>query len=253
MKHRRSLYVLLSAGLLALAAGGGTFASFTAETDNPGNTFATGSLLMSNLPSAGTVCFSVNGVDNANPGCSTLVNVTGEEPGQGGTIVTASVTLGDTGTIDAGTFTLLPPASNDCTSSQVTNLTFNSGNLCDDTVMFVEETAQGTVNATTGVLSASTHYTYCWYGYSTDSGTTCDQIPGDLDTNNTNTIANFDSSQSSGITLLPLTASGTTGSGTELAAGQGRQFTIGLYLPNSVGNTDQALKAIFGLDWTLAQ
>ena len=53
-RFKQYLMLLTVVGLVAVAAGGGsgTFASFTAETTNAGNTFATGTLVLSNTVNA---------------------------------------------------------------------------------------------------------------------------------------------------------------------------------------------------------
>ena len=59
-RFKQYLMLLTVIGLVAVAAGGGsgTFASFTAETTNAGNTFATGTIVLSNTVNTGTACLS---------------------------------------------------------------------------------------------------------------------------------------------------------------------------------------------------
>ena len=57
--------VLLSMGVVAgigALAGAGTFATFTAQTTNPTNTFADGTLVLSNKVGTGTACLSTGGL-----------------------------------------------------------------------------------------------------------------------------------------------------------------------------------------------
>ena len=327
-RSRRFWYGVFGVGILALAAGGGTFASFSAETDNPNNTFSTGSLLLSNQVQSGTVCFSYGGASNVNAGCDVVINSTGHKPGESATslgtlgtaltngasvsslsvaalpvavpqgallilnlgsnsqlvttrasagvnatsisvvpftanfayttsttvtlspFVSATVTIGNVGTINGGTLTL---SSTGCTSSQVNNFTFNSGNLCSDAEMVVQEVGQGTVT-TGGVYSPSTNNTYCWFGaqgpvppYPSPAAGACDANPADSGL----PIGAFESAVP--ITLSPLSGIGTTTSGTPLQSLHARQFVVGLYLPSGVGNADQSLQAVFPLSWTISQ
>jgi predicted ribosomally synthesized peptide with SipW-like signal peptide len=87
----------LSAALIAAAGtllGVGSFASWTATTSNPGNSFATGSLHMSN--SAGN-CTDVSGT------CTAILTATNMKPG--GPATTGTVTITNTGSL-AGLYSL---------------------------------------------------------------------------------------------------------------------------------------------------
>jgi len=65
------LFGLLGLGVLTTAIGGGTLASFTATTTNPGNVFTNGSVAMTNV--AGTVISGSNCTTATNAGtCATL-------------------------------------------------------------------------------------------------------------------------------------------------------------------------------------
>ena len=78
-KKRVKQYLLLLTviGLVSIASGSGTFASFTAEVSNPGNTFSTGSLYLHDSISGGTECSSESATNNSNvPG-----SVGGANPG----------------------------------------------------------------------------------------------------------------------------------------------------------------------------
>lgn len=107
-KNRRWLYIVLAGGLIALGAGGGTFASFNAQTTNPGNSFTTGNLYLSDNASA-TTCFSYNGTNNQNPsGCAAILTATNERPGQ---TPTGQVNLTNTGTLSAGAISVAAPTT----------------------------------------------------------------------------------------------------------------------------------------------
>jgi hypothetical protein len=82
--------MLLSVGVVAgigVLAGAGTFATFTAQTTNPSNTFANGTLVLSNKVNAGAVCLSTGGGttdSNSNGSCSTAFNLAVKAPGEPG-------------------------------------------------------------------------------------------------------------------------------------------------------------------------
>lgn len=79
-KTKRYLMLLAAVGLIAVAAGGsGTFATFSAETANNDNYFATGTLFL-HATSNGTTCTSEAATDNVNitnigGGCNALFAV----------------------------------------------------------------------------------------------------------------------------------------------------------------------------------
>src|SRR3954471_20032836 len=84
---RLKLRMALTAGV-AISVGGftaaATVASFTAETTNPTNKFATGTLVLSNKVNSGTACLSTAGGNtdpNATPGCDNLFNLPVQNPG----------------------------------------------------------------------------------------------------------------------------------------------------------------------------
>jgi predicted ribosomally synthesized peptide with SipW-like signal peptide len=101
-RTKQYLMLLMVIGLVSVAAGGsGTFASFSAETTNSGNYFATGSLFLHNTHGA-TTCTSESASGNLNNGtngdtCSTLftVNITDGNP------TFASLALKNAGTVNA--------------------------------------------------------------------------------------------------------------------------------------------------------
>jgi predicted ribosomally synthesized peptide with SipW-like signal peptide len=99
-RTKQYLLLLMVIGLVSIAAGGsGTFASFSAETTNSGNYFASGTLFLHNTH-AGTTCTSESGtLDNVQTtGCDTLFTV---PIITAGSTYTAHLTLLNAGTIDA--------------------------------------------------------------------------------------------------------------------------------------------------------
>lgn len=146
-KNRSWLFLLLAAGLIGLGAGGGTFATFNAQTTNPNNSFATGSLQLRDDTSA-TACFSwqdnATANNNNNPGtgthgCGTVLAATNQQPSTGVSgASTGTVTLTNVGTL-AGSLTA-------------------SSSACSDATLTFSETGAltgGTTNATFTVSAAT--------------------------------------------------------------------------------------------------
>jgi hypothetical protein len=104
-RTKQYLMLLMVVGLVSIAAGGGgTFASFSAETTNTGNTFATGSLFLHNTANGGNTCTSESASTNLNDGtsgttCTTLFNVSLTSAN---TAQYATLALQNAGTVDAG-------------------------------------------------------------------------------------------------------------------------------------------------------
>lgn len=80
-RTKQYLMLLMVVGLVSIAAGGGgTFASFSAETTNAGNYFATGSLVLNdnggvNTCTSATATGSVNTANSSSTDCDTLFKV----------------------------------------------------------------------------------------------------------------------------------------------------------------------------------
>jgi hypothetical protein len=97
-KIQKLLLLLLFLGLAGNIGGSGTLASFNASTTNGSSTFATGSIVLSNLnKTTSKTCFSngttdVNGGtgtstnSNANTACEALFNLSARTPGQTATV-----------------------------------------------------------------------------------------------------------------------------------------------------------------------
>lgn len=136
-KTKRYLMLLMAIGLVAIAAGGGsgTFASFSAQTVNPNNFLATGTLFLHATKQGGTVCTSeADATDNHNilttNGCDTLFNISNL-----GTNVISPVNLqlDNAGSIDA------------------TALKFSLVSACSD--------SKPTITTTTGAVSSGAQTT----------------------------------------------------------------------------------------------
>jgi predicted ribosomally synthesized peptide with SipW-like signal peptide len=74
---KQYLMLLIAVGLIAMSLSGSTFASFNAETANPGNTFATGTLFLHDSVNGNTACTSESVQSNQN----VPVTVGGSNPG----------------------------------------------------------------------------------------------------------------------------------------------------------------------------
>jgi hypothetical protein len=100
------LFGLLGLGVLTTAIGGGTLASFTATTTNPGNVFTNGSVAMTNV--AGTVISGSNCTTATNNGtCATLfgtANAGALKPSN--TDISNTVTITYLGTLTTSDFRL---------------------------------------------------------------------------------------------------------------------------------------------------
>jgi predicted ribosomally synthesized peptide with SipW-like signal peptide len=108
-KTKRYLMLLVAVGLIAVAAGGsGTFASFSAETANNGNYFATGTLFLHNTGPNGTSCTSESDTNNnqnsasGSNGCDWLFHV-GPNLLTENANPTAALTLSNAGTVNGQT------------------------------------------------------------------------------------------------------------------------------------------------------
>ena len=71
---KKLLLSLIVVGVLSTFTVGGTFAIFNGQTNNPNQTFQTGSMVMTNTVNAGTACYSdqVAANFNTNAACTTL-------------------------------------------------------------------------------------------------------------------------------------------------------------------------------------
>jgi predicted ribosomally synthesized peptide with SipW-like signal peptide len=238
------LKVLLGVGVLAVIGGGaGTFASFTAETTNAGNTFATGTLLLDNT-SGGTTCHSSSdAVDNAiTSGCKILFSVDPLPSAASATY--AELTLSNVGTLDASgiDFSASSPACTTGKSDPAGPVFGGGGNLCSALQVVVIET------------DAAFHHD------SANPALGC--AYGTVDPNNATTGAGCVFAPSVSLDGLPTSftpltlksdASGNTGG--QLTHGQSRHFLIGVSTPAASGlnNTFQNRNATFDLTWRITQ
>ena len=218
--------VLMTAGIVAAAAvaGGSTFATFNAQTTNPGNVFETGTMVMSNKVNTATACLSTGAGTSTDTNafdCDTLFNVSPAAPG--GAATTVHLTLKNEGSINASALKAFTSA---CTDADAAGETYHgTGSLCSTVQLYIQQTD-----------SAFTAMTACLYGGAAVANT-CDfsdtsKTLGDFATNYTNS---------------------TTGlaAGGALNAGASKYYIIGVKMPD-VNNTFQGRSATIPLTWYMA-
>ena len=217
--------ILLSAGVLTSLLGfsaAATVANFSAETTNPTNEFAAGTLVLSNQKNSATACLSTAGGTtdtNVNNSCDTLFT-TNLAPG--GTAATANVTIKNEGTLAASALKLWSSA---CANADTAAAYHGTGNPCSNLQITIQQYSD-----------AFTTPSACIYGGG--DATTCA-----LDA--TKTLAAYATAHTgSG-------AAQTIGSG--LAAGASAYFTITVYMPSSADNSYQGRKGTMDLTWHIDQ
>ena len=124
---KRLLIGLIVLGALAGVVGGVSFATFTAQTTNPTNTFSTGTLVLSDQKDTGTACLSTGGgnsdTNSNSTGCEDLIAA-----GASDTSTTHTVTVKNEGSIAASAFELW---SASCTTSDAPGESFHgTGDAC---------------------------------------------------------------------------------------------------------------------------
>jgi hypothetical protein len=221
--------VLLSLGVVAgigAFAGAGTFATFTAQTTNPSNTFANGTLVLSNQVNAGAVCLSTGGGNtdsNANGSCSTAFNLAVKKPGDSGT---TDITLENVGSLAASALKVF---SGSCTDADAAGETYHgTGSPCGLVQIYIQQYSD-----------AFTTESACLYGGAT--GAVCDF------SDTSKTLSTFVASHTN------LAGGLSAGS---LAASGGADTTwvrIGVKLPSTADNTYQGRSATMALNWHITQ
>jgi hypothetical protein len=233
---KQYLMLLTVVGLVAIAAGGGngTFASFNAEVMNAGNTFATGTLILSDKVQTGTACYSNEGVNNVNANCTVLLNTAN--------LKTASsesnyLTIKNEGTLTSTDLKLFIPQdqTGSVSCANATTGTFpgtdnlaHTGDVCGNLLISVEE------DATAGGTATS-----CVVGTEIGGGNhACDPTAGD-------SFATFYAAHNTAANGLALT-------GGNLAPNATHYYTVYMYLPDE-DNTFQGRTASFDLSWHIDQ
>jgi predicted ribosomally synthesized peptide with SipW-like signal peptide len=248
--------------------GSGTMATFNAKTSNPSNTFATGTLVLSDTTESngvgatqvGTACLSANGgggiVTNANTSCGTAFSVSLKLPGDS---VTANLQIRNDGSDFASTFTTF---SNLCTDANASLQVYNgAGNICQKAEVYIQQT-----DSTYSLTPA--HEVACLYGGG--SSTQCSFSAS-------KTLANLVSSTCQvvqfGTYCSPAAGNELSISASQVSAGPctanpgasppvycpgldgngNAYFVIGVMLPSNADNTLQGRSASIDFDWYIQQ
>lgn len=215
--------LLTSAAGLALAAGLSlaSFATFNAQTNNPGNVFAHGTLVLSNTKQGGTACLSTGGGSintNVNTACDQLLNLTVRKPGDSGS---ANLTLRNAGSLAASALKVFTPA---CTAGNSVGESYNgTGNPCSVLQLTIQQWSD----------SSFTTPSACLYGAAT--GATCSFSDA------TKTLGAFASAHTNSANGLSV--------GSGLAAGASAYVTISVQSPTSTDNTYQGRQASLDFAW----
>jgi hypothetical protein len=229
MKLSLQQKVLLSIGVVAgigALAGAGTFATFTAQTTNPTNTFANGTLVLSNKVGSGTACLSTGGGNtdtNANGTCDTAFSLAVKAPGDSST---ADITLQNMGSLAASALKVF---SGSCTDADAAGENYHgTGSPCGAVQLYIQQysVAFGTPSA-------------CLYGGAT--GAACDF------SDTSKTLSAF-------VASYPNLAGGLSAG--SLAVNGGADTTwirIGVKLPSSADNSYQGRSASLALNWHITQ
>ena len=224
---RRTKILVTCAVVVVLAAtlGVASFATFNAQTNNPGNVFAHGTLVLSNTKQGGVACLSTGGGNtntNVNTACDQLFNLTVKKPGDSGT---ANLTLKNVGDVNASSFKVFSPT---CTAANATGESYNgTGNPCSVLQVYIQQWTDNTFTTPSA----------CLYGGAT--GNTCNF------TDTTKTIGAFSTAYNSTSTGLSI--------GSGLNAGSSAYVTIGVQSPSTADNTYQGRQASLDFDWYIAQ
>ena len=151
--------VLLSAGLLSLSVTG-TLSGFTAAITNSVNSAATGTLVMQEQNAGGTVtCTSVDGsgITTNSATCSTINKFGGSTTMVPGTPVSTTISIRNTGTLNASTFTLTPGTT--CTQTAIATPSGTATDLCAKMALVVKQDGaqvySGTLTAFAGSAAKS--------------------------------------------------------------------------------------------------
>ena len=224
MRTRITITIITVAALMGFTAAA-SVATFTAETKNPTNKFATGTLVLSNTKTGGSgACLSTGGGatdTNVNSACDTLFSLTVRKPGDA---ATANLTLLNAGSLAASALKVYSSA---CTDANATGESYNgTGSMCANVQLYIQQWTSNTF------ATPST----CIYGGGTAS--TCAY-------SSSKTMGDFATNYGSSGSAL------TIGSG--LASAASGYFTIAVQLPSTAGNNLQGRSAAEDFTWHLDQ
>lgn len=240
---KQYLMLLTVVGLVAIAAGGGngTFASFSAQVTNPGNTFASGTLFLhengkDSNGSAITQCNSESGALNVNSTCDVLFNNVDLSNGA----TTADLALTNDGSLTANhiKFDVSGCTWSDNFANTNSHVTFVSPTDCSGLYITIQEVADNTYSVPTGDV-------YCAYGPTTN-GTDCNAPDNTATLDDVTGMTQLDTVGPAAATLDP----GEPTPGTTPT----RYYVITID-PTGVGtgNALQNLSVSFDMNWELTQ
>jgi hypothetical protein len=117
---KQFLLGLMLFGAVTYFGGGGTFASFSAETSNNGTSISSGTLTMSDQINSTAACFTASSaIANNTANCPAALSISNVGPGN--PISTATITVMNTGSIDGSSFTLFGSYTNGVLNTGLTN------------------------------------------------------------------------------------------------------------------------------------
>jgi predicted ribosomally synthesized peptide with SipW-like signal peptide len=216
---KKVLATMIVVGGISSLTVGGTFALFNSEESNGKQSFASGTLTLSDTVTSGsaTACFSYGAGSSANVNntCEGVFAMSSDN--YPGVTAKAKVTLLNNGSLDGTGLSLYMPGG--CTTVVNTNApSAGGGDMCASAFFYVQETDQS------GVA------TKCWYPAAAGVTCTTASLLSTFKTNYTSTIASL-----------------ALGAGP--AHGAARYFEIGMQIPSTATNTLQGEAAQFGLTW----
>lgn len=224
MLSKRNIALLLSGVLLGTGgAGGFVWANFTAQTRNPGNAFAAGTLVLSNTKVSGSTCYSSSAGStdsNNNTSCAQLVAMSLKKPGDS---ATSRIIIKDEGSLDASALQVF---AGSCAAADASGESYHgTADPCAKVQVYVQQYSD----------SSFTTKSSCLFGGGT--ATVCDFS----DTTKTVGLLTTTYSSSSPLALGALTA------------GASDYLEIGFALASNADNTYQGRAATFDLTWQLSQ
>lgn len=240
-KHKNLKKMLVTSIIVASlgALASGTFASFTAQTSSPANSFASGSLVLdfnnTTFPPPATPnasdCLSTGGgnTDTNSNVCATLISAGVKKPGDS---VTAKLALTNRGSVAMAHLMAYSPVVTNpkpCLDGQAAGETYHGSGLpCGKVVFYIQET------------NSAFTATACQWGGGTAS--TCD-----FTTDTTKTLDAWSNGAGGHNTTASALDMGA------LAPGATRYFVIGMALPSTADNTYQGVSATMDVDWYATQ
>ena len=227
MSKRAKVVLSVFVVLVALTVlGAGTFATFNAQTKNPGNLFADGTLVLSNTKQGGSgACLSTGGGttdSNVNDNCDQLFNLSVRKPGDS---ASTNLTIKNDGSLAASALKVFSAA---CTNADASSETYHGTGLpCSKIQLYIQEYSDP------GFTTPSS----CVYGGAT--GASCNF------SDTAKTLSAFQTAYNTSTNGL------TIGSG--LSAGSSAYLAIAVQLPSDADNSYQGRQATIDFTWYAEQ